>query len=746
MSQLATEFSQAVAAALVYAGSEDSEGEIERFLQRMRDDYDIEDQCIAGHYLRTLCLLGRYDEAQSMLPTAISPRLGGIGKDTGIIVYDIPTMSDNAVDECRRCIGHTIWARDWQKGAEVLAAVLAKYPDYLSSLFDAKGSIMSDWQAQVDVASIYEHNDGLTEALRWYVKAAANLEKSRSRIEARNHAIYSLNSSQLFGGLARVSLRLHYATLTGSYRRSPSDFGFTSEHWMSQALWFVEQNRARILLDVLTVQRTDSAALQSWINEPHEHGRYGDPIKTSGASATAQIGGSASDSSIEQPWPTALSLLQQTSGDFDLSQLLETIPPECLVLHCNTNDEGTTVFVASNQGVLAARNSPLTRRSLLQHIVAYQKDMKNVAGTGGISKDHRVAKDICSMLSQALLLPLNHFIASKEHILFVPGQELTGFPLSSLLYRGEPLFLRKRVSQAPSLAILRRLVQADSTRPRMHASILASQDESLAMATVGAAAIAKTFGTNTVFTNGLGVYGFLKHFENATLVHLATHVAQLGRGESSSNSHLRLRLAKLNRDPEIGSKNPTCLENGLAIDRAQSLPLIDLAQMHTDAAVIVFGACLCASGAVTHGNDIVGLSHAVLQSGVKSYVGALWEGSDCATLLMMVLFYHELAIGKQSTSLAECLRRAQVNFYNLTPDRADAILSEVEKSWRQANSPVTESWEKDWVSTCFCAIEQAKEQNLGIGLQASFQLGTLDYRRVRRSTSRSGVQTLHRRQ
>lgn len=61
---------------------------------------------------------------------------------------------------------------------------------------------------------------------------------------------------------------------------------------------------------------------------------------------------------------------------------------------------------------------------------------------------------------------------------------------------------------------------------------------------------------------------------------------------------------------------------------------LDLTLIRTGADLIMFNACFSGHGSTTAGNDVLGLSHAVLQAGTKSYIGGLWEVLGCSSVVI----------------------------------------------------------------------------------------------------------------
>ncbi|KAK6382600.1 hypothetical protein LTR65_010448 [Meristemomyces frigidus] len=63
---------------------------------------------------------------------------------------------------------------------------------------------------------------------------------------------------------------------------------------------------------------------------------------------------------------------------------------------------------------------------------------------------------------------------------------------------------------------------------------------------------------------------------------------------------------------------------------------MELAQLQSRAILVIFAACVSGLGRATQGNDILGFTHAILQSGALNYLGSLWNVSDVGTMLLIL--------------------------------------------------------------------------------------------------------------
>ena len=87
------------------------------------------------------------------------------------------------------------------------------------------------------------------------------------------------------------------------------------------------------------------------------------------------------------------------------------------------------------------------------------------------------------------------------------------------------------------------------------------------------------------------------------------------------------------------------------------LHVSEVATLHLSGATVVLAACRSTSGAVLHGEGLLGLTRAFLQAGAHTVVGSLWPLRDDESAQLFELFYSRLAEGLPvATALAEATR------------------------------------------------------------------------------------------
>lgn len=110
-----------------------------------------------------------------------------------------------------------------------------------------------------------------------------------------------------------------------------------------------------------------------------------------------------------------------------------------------------------------------------------------------------------------------------------------------------------------------------------------------------------------------------------------------------------------------------------------------MSSIQSSANLLVFAACLSGLGRATPGNDVLGFTHVVLGTGCQAYIGTLFEVSDFASMVLMTLFYRQIK-DCPNLSLAEALRRAQVEFCGFDERKAGAFLDGLLETWDYASA------------------------------------------------------------
>jgi len=235
-----------------------------------------------------------------------------------------------------------------------------------------------------------------------------------------------------------------------------------------------------------------------------------------------------------------------------------------------------------------------------------------------------------------LVAPIRQYIKTAN-VVIVPHGILNYVPFVALTdgrrYFGDD----HAISYLPSASILQ------SLRHRIHGSrdrVLAVAQSraaglpSLQFVDEEAASVAKVYRTQPLLTSRATKAEFLKRASDYKVLHIAAH-AELN---AVSPLFSRIRLSPDDND-------------GGTIE-VREIYGMDLAKTN----LVVLSACETQLGALSKGDDIVGLNRAFIYAGASSVIASLWTVNDEATSLLMKEFYRHL---KEGISKAAALKAAQ---------------------------------------------------------------------------------------
>lgn len=672
--------------------------------------------------------LGLFEDARDChLPNAV-PRLFG-RTETNLIETMLRRVNFQGVDvdnsaqidrnQAERGISLCFLSQGWRAGWDLFCAVNQSVPGFLNlNNATVRGY---DWKLDSWIGAILEHNGRLDDALKWYLRALRIMETYRSRnadAAARAGSQTSIHGAELFSGLIRVALSF---SSHSSGHQTPKALGLQADTWTEQALVFTEQSSARTLLEFIMSQPElvksspqGAEQLEQWAEYTYLKRQIADlstlpaqrvpeaereGLRRELASLTEQLNKvEQNKTAVAQLPQTTQALLRASRFNISTKTLFSTIPLDAVVIEINMSRSGIVVFCITSEGIQGIHQSRTSsiqmRRQILKYlkdISEYQKAMSNPLARLGPTaaamppplasieelnqKAARIADEVIGAFTE--------IIAQKDHVVFVPSQEFNIFPLSALMYAGGPLFLSKAVSQVPSLATLAQLkstswhdaseARQDPTvstifntherrrAPRQPPPNNTPQPTPAPMVGISALVTWQLFQVSSssspppIFAPSTTDATFRATYESSDIVVLSTH------GTRSTYSPWQSHITLAPREREFR--------------------VMEVSRLRTRAACVLFGACLSAAGRVTQGNDVQGFSHAVLQSGARSYIGALWSVSDYVTMLLVVAFFRALVGSREdgsASSLASCWAYAQRVVYNLDATSAVEMLLDIQ--------------------------------------------------------------------
>jgi len=270
-------------------------------------------------------------------------------------------------------------------------------------------------------------------------------------------------------------------------------------------------------------------------------------------------------------------------------------------------------------------------------------------------------------LHQILIRPIADLLPPPEsHIIFIPHRELFLVPFAALKDKQQRYLIEKyAISTAPSLQAL---ALAQQHRERVQgkteiALVVGNPElpkqlpegvkslETLPDAEEEARLIATHFNTQPLLRAAATETAVVKQLHQARIIHLATHGLAL---DPPNSFDLSGRIALAPSETDDGWLTATEL-----VELTENNPL--------NAEMVVLSACDTGLGRIT-GDGILGLSHALIVSGVPSIVVSLWQVPDDSAQFLMERFYAAL---ETSDNRAQALRQAMLQTLEVHEGPAD---------------------------------------------------------------------------
>jgi CHAT domain-containing protein len=230
-------------------------------------------------------------------------------------------------------------------------------------------------------------------------------------------------------------------------------------------------------------------------------------------------------------------------------------------------------------------------------------------------------------LSELLLTPIASALVDAKHIVVVPHSLLHGVPIHALMHEGGILLERTTVSYAPSAAVF----ASTASRPS-HAIerplIVAPEIGDLPWVREEARRIADQFPNALVLSGQDATLERVRHEAPAyDSLHLATH----GVFRADNPTYSALELA----------------DGWLSVG--------ELAELSRDKSLVCLSACHTGMSGVGPGDELVGLTRAVLGAGAGALIASLWAANDDTAPAFMSAVYAGLRSGN---GRADSLRAA----------------------------------------------------------------------------------------
>jgi filamentous hemagglutinin family protein len=325
------------------------------------------------------------------------------------------------------------------------------------------------------------------------------------------------------------------------------------------------------------------------------------------------------------------------------------------------------IWVVQPTGEVAFRRSDLKplwqqQNTSLEELVTSSRQSIGVTARGleAVAKvDEESKATQLRQLYQLLIEPIAELLPKnpEDHVIFIPQDSLFLVPFVALQdASGQYLIEKHTILTAPAIQVLElthqqkqrltanstdfwqgneALVVGNPTMPVLKEGEHVGQLSALPFAEQEALAIATLLNTKALIGNQATKVDIVQQLPKARLIHLATHglledIRQLGVPGA-------IALAPSKNDDGF-------LTSG------------EILNLKLNAELVVLSACNTGRGKIT-GDGVIGLSRALITSGVPSVVVSLWSVPDAPTGLLMSEFYRQLAANPNK---AQALRSAML--------------------------------------------------------------------------------------
>lgn len=260
--------------------------------------------------------------------------------------------------------------------------------------------------------------------------------------------------------------------------------------------------------------------------------------------------------------------------------------------------------------------------------------------------------------------PILSWTEEGDVVWLVPHDVLHYVPLHALKVDGRYLIERNPVCYTPSASVMK-YCHAKRKGRRERALIMADSRNDLPLlhAREQALAIQQLFEPHVeVYFNGTATKTLLKKRldaakEDIDIIHLACH----GRFDRYQALNSGIMLAPQNGDAvvpeqtgEPGVDQPEKRNPDLTAEEIFGI------EMHAD--LVTLSACESGVNDRRPGDELIGLTRALIYAGTPSVVVSLWSVDEISTSIMMRTFYQTL---KEDTNKAEALQKAQVDLMRM---------------------------------------------------------------------------------
>jgi CHAT domain-containing protein len=425
---------------------------------------------------------------------------------------------------------------------------------------------------------------------------------------------------------------------------------------IADAFELSEHARARAFLDQLTVRVPDPQypnALQLATEERSlrdELGAIEDEIRSAALAKRTEAANVARQRLEEkrQEHAALLRRIKLTDSSYadlisvqplSLADIYAQLPPDITLLSYYVTPKATYAFIIT-QGTLRAESLQIDEDTLRQLVNGARLTPSRPSDPASLTLD---------ILSQLLLTPVQEQIPTTT-LAIVPHGPLHYLSFAALptnTITGRLLIDDHALFVLPSASALSQIHSPRPIAPSQRSLVVAQGyvpgTPTLTDADREADGIADLYAVQPLKGPDARESAVLALSGQADLIHIAAH-ADL---DLRTPMHSRILLS-----PGDGQ------DGALEVHELYNLDL-------RNTRLVVLSACETQLGALSRGDELVGLSRAFLHAGTESVVASLWDVDDAATADLMINFHVQLQTG---VGRAEALRRAQLQARKTRPN------------------------------------------------------------------------------
>jgi CHAT domain-containing protein/tetratricopeptide (TPR) repeat protein len=484
-------------------------------------------------------------------------------------------------------------------------------------------------------------------ALDYFHQALALAESIRARLTTPiTQASYRTTIEKLY--LAPLSIHLE---------RGEAELAFTA----------AERARSRVLADLLAGQEAKPQTdLPPYLLEQRADLRHLLDQAYAADKPPANLAGlemalADLDRQIELLDPSYAGL--EAVAPLTAEEVCERLPPETALLTYVPDDQDRLwILLATAAGIEARPVAKLSMSWLRDYLASCLDGPRRGGLLPKLPSGHLGQPTLFPSLYQSLIAPVLDLLQAAHTIYIVPFGPLHYLPLGALtptVNQPPPLLAAdRRVIYAPSATILFNYCHTRSASPHQSLLAVAPQDEQLQFTTGAAQAIAAQ-GQGTVLIEGAATrQAFLSEAGQHRLVCFLGHALFDHQHPMSS----RLKLA----DSTLHASEM-------------------LRELRLQADLVILSACETGRSHVLRGDEILGLSRAMLYAGTPSLVVTLWPVHEIPTRLLVEKFIGDL-LAEARFDPARSLAATQNWLRDLSLAEAQALLTQ----WRPDHHPIAE--------------------------------------------------------